>query len=145
MKTVKQLTVSLQLSKVTIYKALKHDDLQKHITKDGNITYVDDIGEQILVKMFSKVNSKADSKFTEHFNSQNDITIQALINQLEVKDKQIADLTETIKNLSQSINAGQQNQLAETIIESLPPAEQTQTPIQKKISLWSKIFKNKKQ
>ena len=138
MKSVKDLTVSLQLSKVTIYKALKRDDLQEHIIKKDNITYIDEKGEQILIEMFSKATSKMNSKLNEQANN-NNITIQALINQLEVKDKQIADLTETIKHLSQSINAGQQNQLAETIIESLPPPESAPA----KVGFFSKIFKRK--
>ena len=146
MKTVKELTVSLRLSKVTIYKALKRDDLQEHIVKKDNITYIDEKGEQILIDLFSKASSKANSKSYSKSNNinngKNDLTIQALINQLEIKDKQIESLTETIKHLSQSINAGQQERLAATVIESLPLPETSPAP--EKVNLWNKIFKKKK-
>jgi len=136
MKTVKELTVSLQLSKVTIYKALKRDDLQEHIIKKDNITYVAEKGEQILIKIFSKTSSKTNSKLNEQ-SIKDDVTIQALINQLEVKDKQIADLTETIKNLSESIKTERHNELAETIIDS----QSSLSPPKK--SLWNKLFERK--
>ena len=50
-------------------------------------------------------------------------SIDALQQQLEVKDKQIADLTEANKELAQSINVARHNELAGTMQQFLPDGE----------------------
>ena len=135
MKTVRELSDIIKVSKVSIYKALKRDDIKEHIITHDNITCIDETGEQLLIDLFlinSKVNSTVKSAETR-------LTIEILMKQLEIKDKQIEELTATIKSLSESINAANQTKLAETIIaqSSLPSASE-------KVSLWDKLFKRNK-
>ena len=57
MKTVRELATAFNVSKVTIYSALKRDEIKEYVKKQGNISYIDEQGEQLLIKLF-KVNSK---------------------------------------------------------------------------------------
>ena len=135
MKTVRELADIIKVSKVSIYKALKRDNIKEHVITHDNITCIDETGEQLLIDLFL-INSKVNSTIKS---AENGLTIEILMKQLEIKDKQIEELTATIKSLSESINAANQTKLAETIIDtqsSLPPASE-------KVSLWDKIFKRK--
>lgn len=63
MKTIKELSDSLNISKEALYKKLKvqlKTELKEHIVKRKNITYIDDIGEQIIADSL-KVKSNSDT------------------------------------------------------------------------------------
>ena len=63
MKTIKELSDSLNISKEALYKKLKvqlKTELKEHIVKRKNITYIDDIGEQIIADSL-KVKSTSDT------------------------------------------------------------------------------------
>jgi uncharacterized protein YegL len=114
----------------------------KEAHQSGSTLYYNEAVETQIQQYFSDttVSNEAHQNTSEaHQDASNDTVIQALINQLEIKDKQIEELTATIKILSESINAAHHNELAETIIDSqsLPP------PAPEKVSLWKKIFKRK--
>jgi CTP-dependent riboflavin kinase len=57
MKTVRELTDILKVSNVSVYKAIKRDDISRYVIKQGNITYINDIGEQLLIDLF-KIRNK---------------------------------------------------------------------------------------
>ena len=63
MKTIKELSDSLNISKEALYKKLKvqlKTELKEHIVKRKNITYIDDIGEKIIADSL-KVKSTSDA------------------------------------------------------------------------------------
>ena len=62
-------------------------------------------------------------------------TIETLQRQLEIKDKQIADLTDANNHLAQSINADRHNELAGTMQQFLPVGES-----EKKKGFFAKLF-----
>jgi hypothetical protein len=121
-KTVRELVNTIKVSKVSIYKALKRDDMQEHIIKQDNTTYIDESGEEILVNLFSKINGK----FTD-INSKvkNDNEILFLREQIKTLNEQIERLTRMNEN-SQILLLNQQ--------QSLPPP---------KVGLWDRLFKRK--
>ena len=162
MKTVLQISKEIGVSKAALQKRISrgglYSRLSPYITIKNKTKYIDETGEKILKEVFEDKpfvkpvdmpgidanidgNTRAqtpgfDNSLVELLREQ-----QAdLRQQLEIKDKQIADLTETIKHLSQSINAGQQNQLAETIIDSLPSPDSSTV---KKVGFFSRLFKRK--
>jgi len=58
--------------------------------------------------------------------------------QLEVKDKQIMELTATVKMQAESINADRNNELVETIIGGHKKLLDDKTPIKKRWQFWKK-------
>lgn len=53
MKTIKQLSKELQISKEAIYKKIKFqlkEPLESHITKLNHVTHIDEIGEQMIIQ-----------------------------------------------------------------------------------------------
>lgn len=128
MKTVRELTDIIKVSKVSIYKALKRVDIKEHIIKQDNITYVDEVGEQLLVDLF-KLNSKvygtvksAENDEISFLREQNKLLTDKLISLSE----QLAKLTENGQVL-----------LREQNLKSLTPPEP------EKVNLWNKLFRRK--
>lgn len=120
MKTIKELADSIKVSKVSIYKAIKREDISAHIIKHDNTTLVDEVGEQLLINLFNR--SKPDSK--EFKEDKSDI-VGILEKQLNEKDAYIKELLEIISN-QQKLQATQMITDGKT-----------------KVSLWDKIFKRK--
>jgi len=143
MKTIKQIADALGIDKQRVYRYVKkHHIIEAH--RSASVMYYDEAVEARIIQGFSEstVSDEAHQSTSEpHQSASSDTVIQALIHQLEVKDKQIADLTETIKSLSQSINAAHHNELAETIIDG---KEMLSAPAPKKVSLWQKIFRRQR-
>lgn len=72
-------------------------------------------------------------------------TIDVLKTQLEIKDKQIEDLTEANKHLAQSINAERQNELAGTMQQFLPGESSVGSESsEKETGFWAKLFGRRK-
>ena len=118
MKTVKELELLLNVSKVSIYSMLKKDELKGHIFKgENNITLIDDIGVELLKSHYlkdegetldditnisedeicqNKESSKVDSKDDDEI--KNLEIIRILQQQLEIKDEQINHLLNIVIN-----------------------------------------------
>ena len=137
MKSVREIAEIVEVSKVSVYKALKRDNIKEHVIKQGNMTYVDETGERLLIELF-----KLNVKFNKVKSSDNDeiLFLREQINTLNSEKsellKQIDKLTTHAENLSR-LNENSQILLAQQKIESLPP------PASEKVSLWSKIFRRK--
>ena len=81
MKTIKNLALSLKISKEAIYKKIKiqlKHELKEHIIKKHNVTYIDEEGEKIIAqslkpdKLLDKNQSKLQDKIENH-TKKNDI------------------------------------------------------------------------
>lgn len=131
MKTVRELTDTIKVSKVSIYKALKREDLKEHIVKQDNITYVDETGERLLIDLF-KLNSKFTEINSKVKSAEND-EILFLREQNKILTEKLATLADDLVKL----NENNQILLREQNLKSLPP------PVSEKVSLWSKLFKKK--
>ena len=133
MKTVREMSDILGVSKVTVYKALKSPDIQPHIIRQDRIAFVDETGEQILVKMFRKV-AKTKSKVSAKVESNAEVLF--LREQNAELLKQIDKLTALAENLTR-LNENNQVLFAQQKIEALS------APEPKKANLLSRIFRKK--
>lgn len=121
MKTIKQIADSIGVSKQRVYRYIKdncindahhearHDVHQKNITK-----YYDDGIETLIKSHFMKNEALHDAHYDVHqstLKNANDAVVDALISmlkqELEAKNKQIADLTTALTAAQQTAAAAQ--------------------------------------
>jgi len=143
MKTVKQIADEIGIDKQKVYRHIKKNHI-KEAHQNGGAMYYDETIEAQIKQFFSQTATSDEAHqctSESHQITSNDVVVQALIKQLEVKDKQIDELTATIKILSESIKVAHHNELAETIIDSHASLPK---PVPEKISFWNKIFKKNK-
>jgi len=88
-------------------------------------------------KEASKENASFDSEILKLLQE----NIEILRIQLEIKDKQIAELTATVKTQAESINIDRNNELAGTLIEGQRKFLDVEAHKQKRWRFWKKIFK----
>lgn len=160
-KTIRQIAEELGVSKQAVHQKRKSKELSTALQPftsivDG-VVYISVDGENLIKQAFSNVNCKPiddNQTSTIYTRVDSDIygilkdTIDTLQEQLNVKDKQISELTETIKTQAQSINAYQQKELAGKIIEGkqlidTASSSENQKSQIKKNTIFSKIFGNK--
>lgn len=129
MKTVREMADIIKISKVSVYKALKREEIKKYVIKRDNITYIDETGEQLLINLFlikSKVKSEVKTSENEE--------IIFLREQNKMLTEKLAALADELIKL----NENSQTLLREQNLKSLLPSAS------EKSSFWSKIFKRKK-
>lgn len=122
-KTIKELADSLGVSKTAIRKYLTPEFRAAHTANQtGNSIVIDDEGCKLIAETFRKpaesfrkppqTTANLEPETTGNLVSGDVVallqsTIAALQQQLEVKDRQIADLTETVKTQAASLQAAQ--------------------------------------
>ena len=132
--TIAEISKLIKLSKVSIYKKLKLKELEEHITKSQGITYIDDVGFNIIKDSFNindKVNLNENVKTessrenedkiiddeiatdTEGFNINEELfnmlknQLKEKDNQLNMKDKQLQESNERLKQAHKLIENNQ--------------------------------------
>lgn len=145
MKTIREISELINVSKVTLHKAIKNDEFKSCIVKQGNTTYIDDVGVELLIELFKdndkirtsnvKIN-KAESeeilflrKQVESLTNQN----ETLINDLSKANDKVASLADDLIKL----NENSQILLREQNLKSLPE------PTPEKVGFWKRVFKKK--
>jgi len=137
MKTIAEIAAEIGVSKQAIQKKINREPLytsiQQYIAMVGGTKYIE-VGGIDLIKSAYQAKDRqpvADNVYTNqptttdnHVYSVLKETIEILRQQLEVKDEQlkvkdeqILNLSEINRNLSESINVANKNELAETIID----------------------------
>ncbi|MCS6112828.1 MULTISPECIES: helix-turn-helix transcriptional regulator [Bacillota] len=161
MKTVKEVSELLDVSKQTIHYHLKSLPSNLKVKKIGNKSLIDDNTIDYLKTILNKKTTKESTKFDEkstnktessnnQYNSYVDKYIEHLESEIRQKNRQIDDLTIALKQ-EQSLNLNSQNILGnnekietdnmhekENIFESKISNQNEQ-----KQSLFSKLFKKK--
>ena len=140
MKTVAEIAAEIGVSKQAVHKKIKRQplsiSLRQFTSTNGNTLTIDDDGIILIKEVFNKKNRQPNDNRTSTKSSTNDNqsstknisfddeligilkeNISVLQRELEIKNKQIEELTVAVKNLSESINAANKNELAETIID----------------------------
>ena len=129
MKTIKEIATEIGVSKQAVFYRINRPPLSNALrsltTKTSNGLMVDDDGITLIKQAFEIETVKESSNESSNENSSFDGEIIQILKeniivlqeQLKIKDNQIGELTTTIKNLSESINAANKNELAETIID----------------------------
>ena len=129
MKTIKQIADEIGVSKTAVRKKMTDEVKTKFAETVSGVVYISEQGETLIKSAFC--NNQAETKFAgfaETVSGEVSGTVSTLISmlqaelevrnrELDIKNKQIEELTATIKNLSESINAANKNELAETIID----------------------------
>jgi len=133
MKTIAEIAVEIGVSKQAIHKKINRQplsiSLRQFTSTNGNTLMIDDDGIALIKEVFDKKNRQPNVNRTSTKSSTKNISfddeligilkenISVLQKELEIKNKQIEDLTAAVKNLSESINVANKNELAETIID----------------------------
>jgi len=147
MKTIAELAGEIGVSKQAVYDKIKKEPLSSALINltvkiDGTLNYDID-GENLIKSAFNKrqQSSVSSKKLENNSQDKQDLidslkdTISILKGELANKNSQIDELTATIKNLSESINADRHNELAETVIDGnklITAAEAESSPSIKK-------------
>lgn len=151
-KTIKQIADELGVSKTAVYKKIDNLGLRSSLRKIANQFTVDKTQEKLIKQAFSENQSQTKNANQVCDNDNQTQTSLRLISmlqkELDIKNKQIEDLTATVKSLSQSINADRHGELADKLIEGKlidggadPQAETP--PLKEKAGFFNKIFKKK--
>ena len=147
MKTVAEIAVEIGVSKQAVHKKIKRQplsiSLRQFTSTNGNTLMFDNDGVALIKEVFNKENRQPNVNRTSTKSSTSDNQSSTSDNQsstknvsfddeligilkenisvlqggLEIKNKQIEELTVVVKNLSESINVVSKNELAETIID----------------------------
>lgn len=123
MYSMKEIADKIGVDKQRIYRFIKKHNIIEAETRDNTKFYDDDVFNQIKENL-GKAESEAPREQEQKPTNTDDkiltileTTIQVLQSQLAEKDRQINDLTETVKTQAQSINALNHRELAEQIQE----------------------------
>lgn len=142
-KTIKQIADEIGIDKQKAYRYIKKNHIKETHQKSG-VMYYDEATEKLIIQAFSKdaVSSETHQK---HINDTvNDMLISMLQKELEIKNKQIEELTSIVKQQAESINADRHNELAETLIEGqqqlITDGEPQKEKVKKQQSFWSRLF-----
>lgn len=108
--SIAEISDLIKLSKVSIYKKLKLKELKPHIIKKQGITYVDEVGFNLIKDSFNlndevkTVKNEVKSDKKEEFNSTGNVELSMDLEILTVKDEYINELKEENKKLWEQIN-----------------------------------------
>lgn len=145
-KTIAEIAKEIGVSKQAVYKRYKgklYTVVYPYAHTETGTTYIDEQGENIIKSDFSnKIISNGAHTDRIQDTRVNVLLIEMLKKELEIKNKQIEELAVAVKNLSESINNANKNELAETIIDGNQKLI-GENKIKNKIGIF-KIFSRKK-
>lgn len=141
-KTIKQIADELEIDKQKVYRYIKKNNIIEAHQKNG-VMYYDEAAETLIKRAFT-VDTASSESHQNHINDTvNDVLISMLQKELEIKNKQIEELTAIVKQQAETINANSHNQLAETLIEGKQQLISSGEPEKEKPpkrSWWSRLF-----
>lgn len=146
-KTIKQIADEIGIDKQKAYRYIKKNHIKETHQKSG-VMYYDEATEKLIIQAFSKDTVSSEAHQNHINDTVNDMLISMLQKELEIKNKQIEELTAIVKQQAESINAERHNELAETLIEGqqqliVETTDKTKAEQSKKVGFWSKLFGNK--
>lgn len=151
MKTIKQLADELEVSKTAVRKYMTAEFRAAHIAiTAGGVITIDDAGCKWIAERLQKpLKSTTNTTNHEPETTENQVsvdmvkllqsTIETLQQQLEVKDRQIAELTETVKAQAQSISSAQAlhaGTMQQVLSEPSAEAPSAEIKVPKRKGLW---------
>lgn len=120
MKSIKEISEIIGISKVSLYKLIKKPELKEHIKKEYNTTFVDEVGEQIIKEYYARLRLTSLSDILEEnlkeiedvnpdLKNKNEVNnsniVKILESQLKEKDQQIKIKDEQILRKDEQLNA----------------------------------------
>ena len=130
MKTIKQIADEIGVSKTAVRKKMTNEVKTKFAETVSGVVFISEQGELLIKSAFLNkyqpetkfaVSSETLEKIPEtsgRVSGPVSTLISMLQAELEMKNKQIEELTATIKIQAESINAANKNELAETIMDA---------------------------
>ena len=145
MKTIKQIADEIGVSKQAVYKRVRgilHTDMVPYVHTISGILYVDEDGEKLVIKAFNKNRAHTyttyGGAYKPHTPDAPMDTVQALTEQLSIKDKlieqqqqSIHELTTALEHTTASLHAAQALH-AGTIQKQLKDGESSNEGVKKK-------------
>lgn len=107
MKTVKQLADELNISKQKLYRYIKKNHISD-VHHDAGVMYIDDALESTIKSAFEQSEAHHEAHHEAHQNHINDAVFDALLKQLEEKDKQINELNQRLAESNKLLDQEQQ-------------------------------------
>lgn len=162
MKTIRELSEELKISKEAIYKKIKFqlkEELADHVIKVNNVTHIDEFGERILFESLSMERQQAiQQTFEPDADGGTDMVTGAVIlqdapfqpvhsefvrllqEQLRLKDQQIDVQNEHITQLITQTGYGQML-LKTSLYKNTLLLQAPATKVKVRKSFWASIFK----
>ena len=131
-KTIKQIADELGVSKTAIRKKMTEDIKTKFSETIGNTIYISEQGEDLIKSGFKQIN---ENKVFETKTETISTLVSVLQKELQIKNEQLATKDKQISELQKLLD--QQQQLQFNQQKSIPVMPE-------KLSLWKRIFNNKK-
>lgn len=134
MKTIKQVSDEIGISKQKLYRYIKKNHINE-VHQSESVMYIDDVLENKLKSHFNKETVSSEAHHDVHQSTSNEASdvdmIQFLKAQLEEKDRQIQSLQESLKN--QQILTLQANQKIALLEEKKEQSEEEKETFKKTI------------
>ena len=163
MKTIRQIAEEIGVSKQAVQKRIAREPLYTRLSPylytEKGTKYIGKAGESIIKSAFNKnepTTSSIDASIdeTNNQNTQMDIVINMLKEELEIKNEQIKELNARLAESNTALIAAQQSAQealrAEQLLHAdtkkmfgLPNPTEPEEPSPPPKSFWSKIFKRK--
>lgn len=106
MKTIKQLADEIGVSKQRVYRYIKNHITDAH--RSASIIRLDDALETLIKERFLGKNTPRDARHVVHQNSiidsVNDVVLNALLKQLEEKDRQLFTQARQVEQLTNQLD-----------------------------------------
>lgn len=155
MKTIKQIADELGVSKQKVYRFI----VNNHITASSEVKQsklYDEAAERLIKSHFNRITTSSERSGEPHQKSENEMLLEQLIKELEVKNEQLSEKDRQIKEKDRQL-AEMQSQLSESqkLIDQeqqlrmvtekklllLEEKEQEEQNVSKAKKWWQKIWK----
>lgn len=141
MKTIKQIADELKIDKQRVYRYIrKHRISEAHHEHDTK--YYDEAAETLIIKHFSENSVSSEAHHDHITSSQFDTVISMLQRELDVKNKQIEELTAALEHTTASLHAAQALH-AGTMQKQLTDGRADQNEPQEPQGFFARFFKKK--
>lgn len=146
MKTIKQIADEVGATKQAVQKRLSREPLktsiQAHISTVDGTKYIDDDGVKLIIAAYEGMDKPVDAPVDGGIDTSTD-TVQTLISmlqkELDIKNKQIEDLTSALEHTTASLHAAQALH-AGTMQKALTDGKEQEKPA----GFFRGLFKRKK-
>jgi predicted transcriptional regulator len=118
MKTIAEIAREIGVTKPAVRRYLSEDIRGKFAETVNGVIYISEQGEELIKAKFARNRAETTSESVPENNSETASALVSMLKtELEVKNKQIEELSATIRIQAESINMLNKNELAETIID----------------------------
>lgn len=145
MKTIKQIADELGIGKQRVYRYIKANRISE-AHHEHDMKYYDEAAETQIIQHFSGLGVSGEAHHEAHQTASSDTVIEAVVamlkDELQIKNKQIEDLTAALEHTTASLHAAQALH-AGTMQKQLSDGRADQNDQQEQQGFFSRFFKKK--